>query len=1053
MDVPELDAALSNQLASEFGVPGRNAVASLETAQELLDLQSGSLPRHGAVVAYCLRDALVEIPKASGVGDERGRDTLSKAVVESAGQYRDALKSPGDEIKIARQAMFSCIDDLQEFLDQPVSVHQGRLKELLRQRSGTEAFSSGTAPLRGYEQLRRECSHAGHKGCTLDEARRLWSECLELLHRLFLAHEGGRELLRRLARVDAPGDAELEDLLRHLTTPVEMRSFLSCVEEPDWLWLLGRSGTLGTPGTGPWWDACSAAIRLSDVHRSEVVEWLDEMHAQHSAQADHVQCFAYAARRIAGNALELLFKIVRRHPSDERVAIEGLNAALDLDAADPMVIEFADALLNTASWDLLHVAERLTGHVAEGIDEANSLDRIKRMSFKLHQIEDRSAISALRLYPEGTMDNAHHVFPHDRASVLLGCVTRMLRAAWRWHPAWALLECIDGVPDEARGRWRAWILGNAANVDPETLVVEVSAAMSTRDATGDDVALIERALDLNDREVCRTRWLRSLGDAPRVEAARRAVDGKETLPEHVWRACSWVPMLPESFTETWAASCQILGDAMGQVSREQILTRNLPRMREIGSPMDAQHFAGKPPMEAAATIAEWRPGSADFYVSARGLGKMLQELITEKPVSWLADPVGIAKTLHHPTYISAYLRAVEDLEDLSPAEHSRLLDVAKLVSTEPWQAIPIGRDRHRYEPDWVEARRAAIELIGTIAASGASFGDRADEAWEQIEHATRHHPQPDGVLSGDGDPTRASIGASARALELAVQFVDAELKASKPLRPQFEQLLDYSLRLEGDLGLGHREVLASNILWLRRWLPEWTVSAMESLIGSESPDGLSATTFEWMLRLNRPSQWLCEDYPEMLYDAVRRRQETATTHLLLAMLWGWKGYSVESVARFLERHAELIYEAAEQLAKLLRHDDADADLLSVGVRLWEELLRSTAVSSVAGFGWMSIAIALDDALWSELTRKTLDATRGQFGWDEEVANRAMTEPLTADKFAILDLLMRHTPSDWVRRRIADNADKLLRVGSDLAQTDEHVRLRTALISHGLVATG
>ena len=399
------------------------------------------------------------------------------------------------------------------------------------------------------------------------------------------------------------------------------------------------------------------------------------------------------------------------------------------------------------------------------------------------------------------------------------------------------------------------------------------------------------------------------------------------------------------------------------------------------------------------------------------------------------------------------MRAVEELEDRSALEPVLLLDVIELVATEPWQTAPIGRNGHRYEPDWIETRRAAVELVGTITASGVFFGDRADEAWEHIESAARRGPPPESALVGDDQTVRAEISLSARALELAVQFVDAEIKASKPLRSQFEQLLDYSLRLEGDLGLEHREVLASHILWLRRWLPEWTVSAMEALIGSQAPDGLSVTTFAWMLRLNRPSQWLCEDYSEMLYDAARRRQEPAMTHLLLAMLWGWKGYSVESVARFLERHAELIYVTAEQLAKLLRHDDADADHLSVGVRLWEELLRSTAASSLAGFGWMSIVTALDGSLWSELTRKTIDATRGQFGWDEEVANRAMAAPLTADKLAILDLLVRHTPDDWVRRRIVDNADTLLRVGSDLAQTDEHVRLRTALISHGLVATG
>ena len=1052
MDVPKLDAALSNQLTAEFGVYGKRAVDSLETAQALLELEAGPLPHHGEAVVSCLRVALRELPRAAGGGDGGRWRRLSRVVVESADNYESALESWADEVEIARQELFSRVDELRDFLENDEGVHQERLKELFRQRSGAVPLSLGTAPLHDYQDLLDRCNKAAYNGCTLGEARQLWSKCLELLGRLFLAHDRDPEALTRIAHLEAPDDADFAELMGQAITPVDLESFLCHIRSPDWLRRLARSEALQAPGSRLWWAACTAAIRLIDEHRDEVMQWLEEMYVQQAANAVQVRCFAYASRRIGTDALGLLIRIVRRHPTDERIAIEGLNGSLELDATHPLVVDFADVLLNEHSWNLLHIADKLAAHVADGVNEDNSLDRIQRMCFKLRKTADDTAISAHRLFPFGTMDDAHKVFPHDRASVLLGCVTRMLRAAWDWHPASALLARIEGVPDVTRDRLRAWILGNAADVNPETLVAEVSAAISTRDATGDDVALIERALDLGDREACRTRWLRSLSDAPNVDAVQRAVDGGELLSEDLWRARSWIPILPESFTETWAAPCQVLSDAMGEVSREQMLTRNIPRMREIGSPMDAQHFAGMSPLDAAATIARWRPDSADFYVSARGLGKVLQELIAENPASWLSDLVGIVTTLHQPTYISAYLRAVEGLEDKSAAEPSRLLDVAKLVATEPWQAAPIGRDRHRYEPDWIEARRAAVELIGTIAASGASFGDRADEAWKLIENAARPQPQSGGASSGDDQMVRAEVSGSARALEHAVRFVDVELNASKPLRPQFERLLEYSLRLDGDLGLEQRVVLASNILWLRHRLPEWTASAMELLIGSEAPDGLGETTFEWMLRRNPPSQWLCEDYPEMLYDAARRQEEPALGHALVAMLWGWNGHSIESVSRLLERHTELIPEAAERLAKLLRDDEVDEEHLAAGVRLWQVLLQSTEASSLAGFGWMSIVTALDDELWSELTRRTIEATRGKLGWDQEVADRSMAEPLTADKLAILDLLVRHTPSDWVRRCIADNADTLLSVGPDLAQTDEHLRLRTALISHGLVAT-
>ncbi len=1074
IESPKLDAALSKQLKAEFGVHGERAAASLETAQRLLELEVGLLPRHGETVAYCLRVALDEIPKASGMRDPKRWRSLSRAVVEAAHQYKNALNLQSDEEQVAGQEMFVCIDELQAFHEDQDGIHQERLKELFRQRTGTEPLTSGTAPLREYQRLLKDCNRAAHDDCTLDEVRTLWSRCLELLQRFFLAHDHDPAPRKHLARIDSPNGDDLEELLGQLTTPVEVRSFLNQVETAGWLRQLARSGALGALGSQLWWAACTAAIRISDKHFDEVVQWLHETSSQHSDEAEPVRCFAYAARRIGGNALDLLLEIVRRHPADERVAVEGLNAALNLDAAHPMVLELGDALLNGSNWDRLHLADKFVDHVANGIDEGNSLDRIERMSFKLGHEEAKKDLDLVIGSPLGTMDEAHKVFPHDRGSVLLGCVTRMLREAWNWHAASVLLECIKGAPDVALNRLRAWILAYAADVDPNTLVDEVSTAISTRDATGDDVALIERALELGDREACRTTWRDALGDAPDVEWVRRAVNGGESLPENLWRAHSWVPILPETVTETWGAPCQVLSDEVGKVSREQLLTREMPQVRGIGSPMNAEDFSGMSPLDAAAKIARWRPDPADFYVSAMGLGKVLEELVAENPESWLSDPLDTVTRLHHPTYISAYLRAIKDLEDQAAAASSGLLDVAKLVTAEPWQATPIGRHQHHYEHDWIEARRAAIELIGTIAVALVSFDGRANEAWELIENTARrqpgrgsekshmisiwelienearHKPRLDGAPSADDQTVRAKISLSTSALEQAVRFVGVELNASKPLRPQFERLLEYSLRLEGDLGLEHRIVLAANISWLRHWMPEWTASAMELIVGSEAPDGLAETTFEWMLRRNPPSQWLCEDYPGMLHDAARRKQQPALGHVLVAMLHGWNGHSIESVARLLKQRTELIPKAAERLAKLLRNDEVDKKHLDAGVTLWQMLLQSSAASSLAGFGWMSIVTALDDSLWARLTRKTIEATPGKFGWDEEVAERAMTEPLITDKLAILDLLVRHTPSDWVRRCIADNVNTLLDVGPDLAQTPEHIRLRTALIGHGLV---
>ena len=61
----QLDPELLNQLRVEFGDHGVRAIGFLETAQCLLNDDTAPLPRMGEVVAYCLREALTKIPKAS----------------------------------------------------------------------------------------------------------------------------------------------------------------------------------------------------------------------------------------------------------------------------------------------------------------------------------------------------------------------------------------------------------------------------------------------------------------------------------------------------------------------------------------------------------------------------------------------------------------------------------------------------------------------------------------------------------------------------------------------------------------------------------------------------------------------------------------------------------------------------------------------------------------------------------------------------------------------------------------------------------------------------
>ena len=77
----QLDPELLNQLRVEFGDHGVRAIGFLETAQCLLNDDTAPLPRMGEVVAYCLREALTKIPKASAPSTGPRLAELSRDVV------------------------------------------------------------------------------------------------------------------------------------------------------------------------------------------------------------------------------------------------------------------------------------------------------------------------------------------------------------------------------------------------------------------------------------------------------------------------------------------------------------------------------------------------------------------------------------------------------------------------------------------------------------------------------------------------------------------------------------------------------------------------------------------------------------------------------------------------------------------------------------------------------------------------------------------------------------------------------------------------------------
>lgn len=139
-----------------------------------------------------------------------------------------------------------------------------------------------------------------------------------------------------------------------------------------------------------------------------------------------------------------------------------------------------------------------------------------------------------------------------------------------------------------------------------------------------------------------------------------------------------------------------------------------------------------------------------------------------------------------------------------------------------------------------------------------------------------------------------------------------------------------------------------------------------------------------------------------------------------------------------------------RLTSLLGGHDPDPKYVDVAAELWKALLESEAASSLAGFGWMSRITALHTNQWIELTLATLRRTGGSIRSVHDVADRAMSQPATTPKLAVLKHLIQGQPDHWSMRHIADNIGDYLAAATHLESTVEYQQLRTVLLERGML---
>ena len=750
--VEPLDEGLLERLRFEFG---DRVVDFLLTAQGWLTCDVG-VPCLGETVAYCLRQAFREILKSSSIGGGEFKE-LSREVVEAKQRYENPEGSSGDGRPGGLEQVWEAIDDLDRF-------HRDQEDLTVRQLREVVVNGVGRVLLPGQVKRFRSVWGRANKGLrgvvSASEARRFWSDCVDLLGQLFMPPSQRLAEIEALAGLGVLSAEDVASLDGLLSGPDHVRWFFSKVKYPGWLDVLEREASeLLQPMEDKdkellEWPALAVVSSLLPDHRARVEHWLEGMYDAYGKvmvevpwrseeEVARTQRWAVMvpdsgneddptedepwtepvwAHQLALVALhaeppmaDIVLRAVKDHPTSRDIVLVGVSAVRKIPPSDSSVMDFANMLLTESCWNAWPHSDSVVERLVEGINQRNAVDRVKMLCYKIRPSPNTRIPTFFEANRDGTVVEIANDPPYrGRLFVLTKCLTDAITRAQEWVTTQAILDVLRAVslPPGLAGRLRAWTLATSSDPDHELWISEVEEAIVSGSPTGDHRRLLDRVVDKCDPSSYAIRWCRALGVAPDVEQMERVLDAAQFPPYEWVRAWQWVLLLPNEISMEWAAACQALESKYGQPDRTGYEYRPR-RATRVTSPIGVGELQIVDPMEAAREIAQWRPDTADWRVThagARELGLTLETLVKENPNYWTADPVNVVKTLRHPTYINHYLRGVADVA--SPEMPiNELLDVIRLVRPHPWEVEVLGTGDSDYDHDWSGVKQAAVERL------------------------------------------------------------------------------------------------------------------------------------------------------------------------------------------------------------------------------------------------------------------------------------------------------------------------------------------------------
>ncbi|WP_405918003.1 hypothetical protein [Streptomyces sp. NBC_00728] len=1050
MDVPELEQALLDHLVDELNDEGRRAANFLRSARALIALEDDSVPEHGSLIAYTLREAMKAIPSSqSGAGSGGEWKILSREVVEAKQQLLVAAELTEEDRESSLQRLVSKIDALDTFHKQD-AVHQRRLIAVIVNRTGTRPLSAGEiAPISTYQKILSRLDRGLHSGITITAARALWRDCVNILRQLFTPPEVRLAELDELAHLEHPNAANLESLKQLVVSPYHLRRFLGQLNSPAWLNVLVETSLLDPPAERQGWPMFAAVDNLKAEHSPELAPILDKIARRFIHNEVATWYPARAALDISEHGHAILKLCLKKHPRSAPISSFAISAAEKADATGEFVEFVANIVLNHSNWThAKSYVKKFLEVYTSGISEGNGLKRLKTLAYRVSDVPKEELETALFVLQNASLsDYPGEVSERGVLPALLDALILCLKKLAKFVDYRELISHTTPLPSLLQERSRSWILANSRDVEIEEITQELTSAIATRVPLADDETLIRRVVSEAPDDSYASAWKVALGDPPDIQELGAAL--AERNPKEEWvRAYRWSAFLPSEVSASWSTTVAVISGAYGPPAR-----RLEPIRSTFGfgrSPISSEELAAMTPQGASQWIANWSPSDGDFLVSARELGRALESAVSSDAREWSKEPIVTASRLHHPTYIAHYLQGLTNgVSEIAKEFISQIVDLIELTRTHPWPVTTLGNDDFDYDPTWRPTEHAGISLIKALAQSDLGFAGRDAYVWSILRAEATDTSESSGVLSDSDDYLETAINRPfARALEATFSVISMERK-KEIVRDDGLRVIEGLLMLTGREGAEARAIIAPRVRFICYVSPEWLEAIEPKLFGMESPAGLGQLSIDLALKWGQPYSWLLEKYRSLVRDAVRREVENALAHYLIAMLWEVRGYSPPETLSFLAENHSMISEAGKSLGLILRGQDDVSDQAAVAVDFWNQAIGKYP-HDLFGFGWMAEVSAIADSDWNVIMLNTLLAAQGRVDLPQSVAERASAQAQSKETLAILDVLVRGLEEEWDRREVASNAKSSLLSAESLKETAEYRRLRNTLLERGLM---